>query len=85
MRGLHDLDPPARRAVAIAGDDQAREGAVPRLLHDPGHGRTGLAGTDHDGTPARPRRQVGGQADGRRGAADGRLEQREQTAGRRVH
>ena len=59
-RDLDDLDPRAGYAVAVAGDDEALERAVPRRLDRRGHRRRGLPGAEDDRAAAGPRGQVPG-------------------------
>src|SRR6185312_6203246 len=75
MRGLDDLDLGGRRAVAVAGDDETRQRAGPRLLEGGGHLRRGLAGADDDGAAKRPPRQMRGDGARRIGRSDGSAEQ----------
>ena len=78
MARLDHLDAPTRHAMAIAGDDEAGKRPRPVLVDRLRHRRRGLAGADHDGAPARRRRQVRRHHPCRVGSAERRAEQRAQ-------
>ncbi len=70
VRRLDDLDPLARHAVAVAGDDEARQRARPVVLDGPRHRRRRLAGADHDDASGGGRGQMRRQAMRRLGRVD---------------
>ena len=57
MGGFDHLDALRRRAMAVAGDDQAFERALPSRLDRCGHRRGGLAGADDDRASLRRQRE----------------------------
>jgi hypothetical protein len=58
MARLHHFDVTASNRMAITRDDQTGERTRPVLLDGPRHGRRGFPCADHDGAPARRRRQM---------------------------
>ena len=70
MRGFDDLDAPAGRRVAVAGDHQTLERTGPVRLQRRRHGGRRLAGADDDGPPRRRGGQMRRQAQARVGGGD---------------
>ena len=86
VRRLDHVDRARRHAVAVAGDDEAFQRAVPMILHGPRHRRRRLAGADDHAAACGRFRQVRGQAMGRLRALDGRVQQAAQQGPRlRAH
>jgi hypothetical protein len=81
VRRLHHLDGLTGRRVAVAGHHQALERPVPIGLDRLGHGRSRLAGTDHQGAPLGRGRQVGRHRQLGVGGAECRLEKLAQQGG----
>ena len=74
MGGLHHFEPLSGQAIAVAGDHERFERALPGVLERLGHGAACLARADDDGAALGLRRQVGGHADGGQGGVDACLE-----------
>ena len=85
MRGFDDFDALRRRAVAVAGDDEAFERPAPDRLDRGGHRRGGLAGADDDRAPLGRRGQEAREPFARRGGVDRGLKQAGQQGARFVH
>ncbi|MNL50902.1 hypothetical protein D3C87_1739590 [compost metagenome] len=76
MRRLDNFDPLALFGIAIAGDHQSGNFAVPGLFKGPRHLRRGLARPDDHGSSLGLFGQVAGNRQRRLGALHGKLEQR---------